>query len=260
MSSGPRRVFWNGLTFDQDDLRETTSKVVSSAQRARGLMVLTVNVDIARQLKQHASEPWVQRVRDEVGHWTVDGVPLTWLLRLAGFGRFPRVTGTDLMNSVVATGSHDVEVVILGAGAVRAADHYAGLGFGRVKGGDLPYADLGSPVLVESAQQLLDASAPQIVFVCLAFPKGEVLTFELRKRFPSHVFVGAGAGAQFNSGSLRRAPRILQKLGFEWAWRLVQDPRRMVGRYLGKDLPWLVGQIGVAIRTRLAGRPVRDGS
>jgi exopolysaccharide biosynthesis WecB/TagA/CpsF family protein len=44
-----------------------------------------------------------------------------------------------------------------------------------------------------------------------------------------------GASLRFLSGEERRAPRLVQRAGLEWAWRLAQDPRRLARRYLRDD-------------------------
>ncbi|MCB0910090.1 MAG: WecB/TagA/CpsF family glycosyltransferase [Propionibacteriaceae bacterium] len=62
-----------------------------------------------------------------------------------------------------------------------------------------------------------------------------------------------------NTGTLSRAPVAMQKVGLEWLWRLVQQPRRLAKRYLLQDLPWLLGMVPVAIRERM-GRSGADAT
>jgi N-acetylglucosaminyldiphosphoundecaprenol N-acetyl-beta-D-mannosaminyltransferase len=49
-----------------------------------------------------------------------------------------------------------------------------------------------------------------------------------------------GAGLDFASGTIRRAPVIMQRIGLEWAWRVCQDPRRLAKRYLVDDMYFFV--------------------
>lgn len=53
------------------------------------------------------------------------------------------------------------------------------------------------------------------------------------------LMVGAGAGFAYLAGSLKRAPRWMQEHDLEWAFRLVQDPRRLLGRYLRTNTTFL---------------------
>ena len=60
----------------------------------------------------------------------------------------------------------------------------------------------------------------------------------LRAALPACWMIGVGASFGFVAGTLRRAPRWVQRIGLEWCWRLVQEPRRLVRRYLIEDLPF----------------------
>ena len=243
----PERVELGGLPFDRATLESAAEYVVDLAAAGVGGIVVPSNVATSRHLRDLG----VPELLERATLWPIDGVPLTWLLRLAGLGRFQRVAGTDLMNEVVQRGSAlGVTVAIIGAAADLAVQHYRGLGLENVVGGDLPFAPEGSDLLVDAAAGLLDTQGGRICFVCLGFPKQEALALALQARFPDMVFVGAGAGAQMNSGTLSRAPVSMQRVGLEWLWRLAQQPRRLAKRYLLQDLPWLVSMVPVALRER----------
>jgi len=49
------------------------------------------------------------------------------------------------------------------------------------------------------------------------------------------VFFGLGASLDFITGTVKRAPRVVSRLGLEWAFRLVQEPKRLWRRYLIND-------------------------
>lgn len=68
---------------------------------------------------------------------------------------------------------------------------------------------------------------PDILFVAFGAPKQEIWIHENIKKIPSiRLAIGVGGSFDFISGKMRRAPRILQKLGLEWLWRLAQEPKR----------------------------------
>ncbi|MDN5573728.1 MAG: WecB/TagA/CpsF family glycosyltransferase, partial [Micrococcales bacterium] len=92
---------------------------------------------------------------------------------------------------------------------------------------------------------------PSLVYLCLGSPKQEAWFEHWRRELPAAVYVGAGAAVDFAAGARRRAPRALQMIGGEWTWRLVQEPRRMAGRYLGRG-PRFLGVIARSVlRDRL---------
>lgn len=252
------RAVVGGLALDRADIAEASSHILDLA-RGDGGIVVTSNVSISRHLRTVG----LPRLERETSFWTVDGVPLTWLLRIAGKGRFPRVTGTDLMNAVIEhPAAHDLRVGIVGAAAAEAESFYRAKGHPNVHGTDLPFAEAGSPELMEAAVAFIERVRPHVLFVCLGFPKQERLILALReKRVGDIVFIGAGAAAQMNTGHFPRAPHIMRRLGLEWVWRMGQDPSRLVKRYLLQDLPWLISMIPVALAERVGGggaRPAPD--
>ena len=60
-----------------------------------------------------------------------------------------------------------------------------------------------------------------------------------RARLPGvKVFMGLGATLDFEAGRMPRAPRWMRRVGLEWAFRLMLEPRRLWRRYLVEDLPF----------------------
>jgi N-acetylglucosaminyldiphosphoundecaprenol N-acetyl-beta-D-mannosaminyltransferase len=77
----------------------------------------------------------------------------------------------------------------------------------------------------------IEASGAKILFVGLGCPKQERWMAEHKDRL-NVVMLGVGAAFDFHAGRLKRAPRWLQKLGLEWVFRLIMEPRRLWKRYL----------------------------
>jgi len=68
---------------------------------------------------------------------------------------------------------------------------------------------------------------PEILLVGLGSPKQEKFIYENLKKMPSvKLAIGVGGAFDFISGRVRRAPKIVQKIGLEWVWRLILEPRR----------------------------------
>lgn len=67
---------------------------------------------------------------------------------------------------------------------------------------------------------------PDIMFVALGAPYQEKAIFHNLKNIPSvKLALGIGGAFDFISGKVKRAPRIIRKIGFEWLWRLVSQPQ-----------------------------------
>lgn len=85
---------------------------------------------------------------------------------------------------------------------------------------------------------------PEILFVALGHPKQEKWIYENLKRFPSvKIAMGVGGAFDFLSGKVRRAPVAMRKLGLEWLWRLMIEPKRAKRIFNAVIVfPWLVAR------------------
>lgn len=79
---------------------------------------------------------------------------------------------------------------------------------------------------------MINASGSDIVWVGVSTPKQDKWIDQHRGRLNAKVAIGVGAAFDFHSGKVSRAPKWLQKIGLEWLFRLMQDPQRLLHRYL----------------------------
>lgn len=176
-----------------------------------------------------------------------DGVPVVWASRLLRPPLPEKLSGSDMLWPIAELAAHHGwRTYVLGgargAGIAAAARLERELGL-RIVGVDgarvSATADQPSDDAVMS--RLRDA-APDLVLVGLGAPKQEFFIQRMRRDVPNAVGVGVGASLDFLAGRVRRAPRPISALGFEWAFRLAQEPRRLWRRYLIKDprFVWLV--------------------
>ncbi len=75
---------------------------------------------------------------------------------------------------------------------------------------------------------IIRATRPDILFVCFGFPmQEEWIARHLDCLDGIRVIAGLGGSLDVWSGNLRRAPRIVSRMGMEWAWRMLREPRRL---------------------------------
>lgn len=174
-----------------------------------------------------------------------------------------RITGADLLLSLCAAAEAQGWPVYLVGGlpgqngrpsvaslaAGRLSERYPGL---VVSGAYAPPErfDAVSGDIEQLRLDLLRAEA-KVVFVGLGFPKQEELIARLAPDLPGAWFVGCGAAIPFAAGELRRAPEWMQRRGLEWVYRLISEPRRLAGRYLGRDLPFALMLLAGSLWHRL---------
>jgi N-acetylglucosaminyldiphosphoundecaprenol N-acetyl-beta-D-mannosaminyltransferase len=85
----------------------------------------------------------------------------------------------------------------------------------------------------ELAQQdrMIESSGAHLVWVGLGTPKQDFEVARLASRLPVAA-VAVGAAFDFAAGTVKEAPSFVAKIGFEWLYRLCQEPRRLWRRYL----------------------------
>ncbi len=78
----------------------------------------------------------------------------------------------------------------------------------------------------------INRSGADILLVALGVPRQDVWIARNRRRLAPRIAMGVGAQFDFWSGRLQRAPVAWRRVGCEWAWRLMLEPRRMFTRYV----------------------------
>jgi N-acetylglucosaminyldiphosphoundecaprenol N-acetyl-beta-D-mannosaminyltransferase len=174
-----------------------------------------------------------------------DGAPLVFLSRLLGSPLPERVTGVDLTRELIARCEETGRSVFFFGGspaALSTALERVRVDHPRlsIAGAVAPTIDLDQPTDDEAvALDTLRAARPALVFVFLGAPKQERWFLRRRHELPPAVFLAVGGTVDFLGGSVRRAPKFVQSIGFEWLWRLVQEPRRLFRRYVIDDSRFL---------------------
>jgi exopolysaccharide biosynthesis WecB/TagA/CpsF family protein len=245
----------------------TERQVVESVRKAwadgRGGSIITVNIDVARlAARRHDLADLIARGSLVVA----DGMPIVWAGRVSGQAVPERVTGSSLVFSLSAAAAADGRSVFLLGGADGVPEKAAttlqqrapGL---RVAGAySPPFGFDSSPDEVRRTVGMVAAASPDLVLVGLGFPKQERLIELLQADRPGAWYLACGGGIAMAAGVTPRASRRMQRLGLEWAHRLLLEPRRLAGRYLLDDLPFAAGLLARMAMHRLARqRPGRSG-
>ncbi|WP_050527539.1 WecB/TagA/CpsF family glycosyltransferase [Pseudorhodobacter aquimaris] len=229
----------------------TIEEVESRLIDGRGFALATINLDHLTKLRSNPEFLKAYAKQDIV---VTDGNPLVWLSHLA-HKPVSLVPGADLVIPLVETAARtNKPVVLLGstdAALAGAARHLTKLvpnvKFARsiapVHGFD-PTGDSARAILEEVRQV-----GPCLCLVALGAPKQEILSALGRDLAPQAGFACIGAGVDFLAGDQIRAPKWVRKMALEWAWRMMQNPKRLVPRYAA-CAAILPGQFIQAIKQR----------
>lgn len=106
----------------------------------------------------------------------------------------------------------------------------------NIVGAENGYLDLDKVI------KKINLTKPEILLVGLGSPKQEEWIYNNLKKMPSvKLAIGVGGAFDFISGRIKRAPELIQKIGFEWLWRLILEPWRVKRIYNGViKLSWLI--------------------
>jgi N-acetylglucosaminyldiphosphoundecaprenol N-acetyl-beta-D-mannosaminyltransferase len=210
----------------------------------RGLLVFH-NLDTLNKARRNQEFRDVCR-RADLG--VIDGQVLRLLVMMLWGRRVEKVSGSDFLPAFCSfhAGNPDVSVFLLGAGpgvaeeAGRALNVRAGREL--VVGAHSPSFDLlDDEQEVNHVVELVNASGADTLAVALGAPKQELWMARHRHRMPGvRRLVAVGATLDFEAGRVRRAPAWMSRIGLEWAFRLVTEPRRLWRRYLveGPAVVW----------------------
>ncbi|MBQ6415673.1 MAG: WecB/TagA/CpsF family glycosyltransferase, partial [Butyrivibrio sp.] len=100
-----------------------------------------------------------------------------------------------------------------------------------------PFRALSPEEDAEVVKRINDSGA-DIVWIGLGAPKQEKWMKE-HEGMINAVMMGVGAGFDFHAGTAKRAPLWVQKIGFEWLFRLFTDPKRLFKRYFATNIKFI---------------------
>lgn len=164
-----------------------------------------------------------------------DGRPIAVLTRFSRT-RLRQVRGPQLFNDVMDIG-RDVELrhfllgstdAVLRALRTELEERYPGVKIVGIL--SPPFRPLDAEEIVNQDLQIRESGA-QIVWVGLGTPKQD-WEAQRHARASGILSVAVGAAFDFVAGTIREAPPWASKLGVEWIFRLMSEPRRLWRRYL----------------------------
>jgi N-acetylglucosaminyldiphosphoundecaprenol N-acetyl-beta-D-mannosaminyltransferase len=191
-------------------------------------------------IMQCQTDPKLRRVHNSAGLVTPDGMPLVWLLKLAGYSEAERVYGPDIMLRLFehfSNGScrhffYGSTDDILGRLCERLQVRFPGA---SIAGTFAPPFRPLTPSEDDAVVSMINGSEADIVWVGLGTPKQERWMGEHQARLTAPVLISVGAAFAIHAGVLQQAPYLIQRSGFEWLFRLVVEPRRLWKRYLSNN-------------------------
>ena len=217
-------------TFDPLTLTQTAEAAFRMlAARKRGWLA-TVNVSILMMMR---SDHRLQQFVDHAALVVADGQPLVWCSRWLGQGLPERVTGVDLVDALCQRAAASGKRVFLLGSKLNTVETLASRLRTRHRNLQIDFADgyfRGDES--EARVALINASGADILFVGMGVPRQEYFLEDNWDRLNVGLAIPVGGSFEVLAGQRLRAPRWVQRVGMEWLFRLVQEPRRLFARYV----------------------------
>jgi N-acetylglucosaminyldiphosphoundecaprenol N-acetyl-beta-D-mannosaminyltransferase len=193
-----------------------------------------------------------------------DGMPLVWISKMLGSPLKERVSGADLLPQLAElSAKKGYGIYLLGGrngvaerAAARLKEMYPGVNI--VGHHAPPLADLERMDHGDTLERIRLAK-PDILMVAFGNPKQEKWIRMHAKRLGVPVSIGIGGSMDMLIGDVRRAPRWMQRSGFEWLGRCVQEPSRLVPRYW-RNFTCLAWKLPIALMATCLQRPSQGQS
>jgi N-acetylglucosaminyldiphosphoundecaprenol N-acetyl-beta-D-mannosaminyltransferase len=160
---------------------------------------------------------------------------ISHLLAITQRLNIPVCAGSDLTAQLVTNVvRQDDRLVIIGGSAEQAAILRQQHGLTNVWHMNPPMGFINDAAAVEKVLEFVEQHSPfRFCLLAIGSPRQEIIAHKLKQRGAARgLALCIGASLDFLTGRERRAPHLLQRLGLEWVFRLMQSPRRLGGRYL----------------------------
>ena len=223
-----------GLPISNVSMAEAVERIANGIEEGTTQQIATANLDFARNARKNS---FLQQVICDCSLVLPDGAPMLWASWLLGRPLKQRVTGVDLIPELARlSAERGYRIFVLGSkdeNAQKAIEileaRFPGALFvGRYSPEQKALEEMDD----EEILHRIHKARPDILLVAFGNPKQELWIDRNRERLHVNVAIGIGGSLDMIAGTVRRAPKFVQKMHMEWMFRLLQEPRRLLPRYV----------------------------
>jgi N-acetylglucosaminyldiphosphoundecaprenol N-acetyl-beta-D-mannosaminyltransferase len=244
-----------GCGIDRLDLAGTLTVIESAIAARRYTQHMAIN---AAKIVAMRDDRKLSEIVDNCELVSADGQSVVWASKLLGDPLPERVAGVDLMVALLELAERrGYGVFFLGArpevlarALERLRERYPRLDVAGARDGY--YQDVEAPDVCNDIR----TSGADVLFVAMSSPRKEYFLGEHGPNLGVPFVMGVGGSIDVIAGLTRRAPALWQRLGLEWLFRLLQEPRRMFRRYAVTNTRF-IGLVGHAFLFRDRSQPHR---
>ncbi len=222
-----------GVRYNIGNMDDAVLEVLGRIKELNGKYICFSNV---HTLVTAVENEKYKKVLNSSAYTFPDGAPVAWRLRRNGNTDADRIAGPDFMEEVFrSTADGDKSHFFYGS-SVKVLDKLRSAVKRRYPNIKIAgsYAPPFRKLTAEEDRRivsLINQSGADIIWIGLGAPRQE-LFMHRHMGVLDGVMIGVGAGFDFLSGTVRRAPVWMQRLSLEWMYRLLNEPGRLARRYL----------------------------
>lgn len=216
-----------GIPIDTDSLEAVVQRIMWGKFGRRAILISTPNLNF---LVGCLTDEVLRRSLLVSELCSIDGTPILWISRLFGIPVNGRVAGSDFFDALRKSGDErDPLKIFLFGGAPGVAEAAAKSINSQPSGircvGSL-YPGYGSVEEIGNSDTIdaINASGADFLVVSLGAQKGQAWLLHNHEKLTVPVRSHLGAAINFEGGTLKRAPSAFRRFGFEWLWRIREEP------------------------------------
>ena len=214
-----------GIPIDAVNLNGAVERIGEAICQDAPYLVSTPNLNFLVS-SQHDSEFRESLLRSDL--CPVDGVPIVWISRLLGIPITMRVAGSDIFDRLKLEKRSSVKMFLFGGpeGVAEAASRVLNAQSSGITCVGSLYPGYGSieEMSSDTVIDAINASGARFLVTSLGAQKGQSWLLHNHHRLRLPVRSHLGAAINFQAGLLRRAPLFVRRFGFEWLWRIKEEP------------------------------------
>jgi N-acetylglucosaminyldiphosphoundecaprenol N-acetyl-beta-D-mannosaminyltransferase len=226
IASDEQKLRLFGTPIDRTTLTEAVNKLESLVRTGHQAMIVTPDTTALMRAQRDAK---LRKIYEAAALVTPDGSGLVMASRLLGVGLKERVSGIDILLRflpIAAQKNHKIFLLGAAPGVAEAAaqklsERFAGLNIVGTHHGY--FSETENHFVIQKIRE----AQPDLVLVALGVPQQEYWMAAHREALGVKALMGVGGSLDVFAGRVKRAPVIWQKLGLEWAYRVLKQPWRL---------------------------------
>lgn len=196
----------------------------------------------AGHLKNIENNPSLREMYLNADLCLIDGWPIAVAASIASRKRINRITGSDILPKLFKEMTKDVRIGIIGGSNQKTIKSRLETDFPNLNIQIVDTSEWSDSIYdIRRLRELIQHNALSVVLLCLGHPKQELIAQQLK----IYDWVGSrpdwimciGASIEFLTGEQKRSPKIFSKIGLEWIYRLMMNPKKFFTRYLSAIWP-----------------------